>query len=116
MKTQERIIWSGLIVAALAAAYFMPAAVLDADLCLFRRITSLECPFCGMTRSVHLAVHGEISAAAAHNPMGVALVIALAAALPFIWRGGIGGAAARFGAAFLAGGLLAGWFLKLIFA
>ncbi|MBP7586211.1 MAG: DUF2752 domain-containing protein, partial [Spirochaetes bacterium] len=51
MKTQDRIIWCGLIVAALAAAYFMPAAVLDADLCLFRRITSLECPFCGMTRS-----------------------------------------------------------------
>jgi hypothetical protein len=114
LKTPERIIWTAAIGSALAAAYFMPASVLGMDLCLFKRLTSVECPFCGMTRSVHLAAHGDISSALTYNPMGVVLVLALLVMVPVIWRGGPGPATIKVFTMFLAAGFLAGWLLRLI--
>ena len=114
MSTKERIIWTAAIGAALAAAYFMPASVLGMDLCLFKRLTSVECPFCGMTRSMHLAARGDISSALTQNPMGVVLVLVLLAMLPVIWRGGPTPATIKLLSMFLAAGFLAGWLLRLI--
>jgi len=48
-------------------------------LCLFKQLTGLPCPGCGMTRSlIHLA-HGDVCVALALNPVGLLLFPALAA-------------------------------------
>lgn len=52
--------------------------------CEFRSRSGLPCPTCGMTRSVVLALHGEIARAWALSPGGVtaaAVVLAFAGAL-----------------------------------
>ena len=42
--------------------------------CLFRRLTGIPCPLCGMTTSVTAAVHLHLGPALAANPAGVAAV------------------------------------------
>ena len=39
-------------------------------------MTGVPCPFCGMTRGVTEAVHGDLAGAAALNPGSVLLVVA----------------------------------------
>ena len=46
-------------------------------LCFFRRVTSLPCPSCGMTRAMAALTHGNLRGAMAHNA-GVWLVALLA--------------------------------------
>lgn len=53
--------------------------------CPFRAISGLPCPFCGMTRGVTSAVHGDVVGAVLFNPGSVLLVIA-AIALLVMWR------------------------------
>ena len=57
----------------------------DIVLCPLRRATGVPCPFCGMTRAVTSAVHGDIGASLFFNPGGL-LVIALAILLLVAWR------------------------------
>jgi hypothetical protein len=45
--------------------------------CPLRTATGLPCPFCGMTRAVVAAVHGDVVKSLTYNPAGV-LVVALA--------------------------------------
>lgn len=49
--------------------------------CVFHAFTGLYCVGCGMTRSLHALVHGDLPAALAMNPLTVVLV----AALPLLW-------------------------------
>jgi hypothetical protein len=42
--------------------------------CLFRKMTDLECPGCGMTRATHALLHGNISEAFQFNPVGLILL------------------------------------------
>jgi Protein of unknown function (DUF2752) len=51
----------------LLAAPLVTAA--SVPFCFYRMITGLPCLFCGMTRALASAVHGEWSAAAAANPL-----------------------------------------------
>ncbi len=53
--------------------------------CPLRAMTGVPCPFCGMTRGVTDAVHGDVTAAAALNPGSVLLVVA-AVVLLVAWR------------------------------
>jgi len=48
-------------------------------------MTGVPCPFCGMTRGVTDAVHGNFGAAAAMNPASIVLVLA-AVAMLVAWR------------------------------
>jgi hypothetical protein len=57
----------------------------DIVLCPLRRATGVPCPFCGMTRAVTAAVHGDIGASLFFNPGGL-VVIALAILLLVAWR------------------------------
>jgi len=55
--------------------------------CPLRALTGLPCPFCGMTRSVTAAVHGDLGRALLLSPAGIvtvvlALVLVLAPRLP----------------------------------
>jgi hypothetical protein len=53
--------------------------------CPLRSMTGVPCPFCGMTRAVVAAVHGDIGASLRYNPGGI-LLVALAIALVVGWR------------------------------
>jgi hypothetical protein len=41
--------------------------------CLFRRVTHLDCPTCGMTRALSLLAHGDLRGSLARHPMAVPL-------------------------------------------
>ena len=60
-------------------------------LCLFHRLTGLECPGCGMTRAFHALTHGHVSEALSFNllslPLFVALSVVLALDLAYLARG-----------------------------
>ena len=59
--------------AALIAAALLPdRAVRDGPvLCLFRRVTGLPCPSCGLTRSWQAAGHGRLLDATRYHPLGL---------------------------------------------
>lgn len=52
-------------------------------LCLFRAVTGLPCPGCGITRSVVDLAHGEISASFRHHPFGIFVLFLIAAQIPY---------------------------------
>jgi len=53
--------------------------------CPLRHLTGVPCPFCGMTRGVTAAVHGDLAHAALMNPGSVLLVVG-AVFLLLRWR------------------------------
>lgn len=82
---------------ALAASFLLPlAAVEDGPvLCPFRRMTSLPCPACGLTRSFVATAHGRLPEAFAFHLFGpflflgffVLVLVALSGRLrPDWWR------------------------------
>jgi len=50
-------------------------------LCMFHRITGLQCPGCGMTRAFHALMHGHISEALEYNLLSIPLFFAAAVLL-----------------------------------
>lgn len=48
-----------------------PAVIVPTDftVCVFRTLTKLECPFCGLTRALASAMHGNFQAAFAFHPL-----------------------------------------------
>jgi hypothetical protein len=52
------------------------------SICLFKNVTGIACPSCGVTRSVLFVLHGNIKQAVLLNPLGL-LTAALMAILPF---------------------------------
>jgi hypothetical protein len=44
--------------------------------CPLRATTGVPCPFCGMTRAISAAVHGDLGRSLAYNPGGILLVVA----------------------------------------
>jgi hypothetical protein len=72
--------------AMLGAALVWPALPVHPPYaCPLRAITGIPCPFCGMTRAVVAAVHGNIVTSLKYNPAGI-LLVALAVALVVGWR------------------------------
>jgi hypothetical protein len=51
--------------------------------CLFRLVTGLYCPGCGITRALHALLHGDVARAWAMNPM---LMLMLAVLPPMAWQ------------------------------
>jgi len=76
MMHKDRALWVSLVVLVLVfAAYqlrqdggagWMPG-------CFFRKVTSLECPGCGMTRATHALLNGRFMEAFRLNPVGIIL-------------------------------------------
>lgn len=64
---------------AAAVVSYMPAVrqpLMDhPTACIFRRITGLRCPFCGMTHAVIDLMHGQLAAAAGHNALVFVLLL-----------------------------------------
>jgi len=68
-------IWFGslAIVAAAAAVLFLfdPATAGIYPVCLFHRVTGLDCPGCGSLRALHQLLHGHLWTALRLNPFTV---------------------------------------------
>jgi hypothetical protein len=75
--------------AALAISFaFTPSSMPKLGTCLFRRVTELPCPGCGLTRSFCAISHGDFAGAWEFHPFGFAFY-ALAVTLvvwPFVAR------------------------------
>ena len=64
------------------AAVLSPAAVeRGPELCVFRRLTGLPCPGCGLTRSWVNFAHGDIGTSVAFNAFGPVLLAATVVAV-----------------------------------
>ncbi len=76
-------------VAALAAAYAWldPATFPLFPKCIFKSLTGLSCPGCGLQRAIHAALHGRFAEAWSYNAMLPVLVAVLVAyATSALWR------------------------------
>lgn len=52
-------------------------------LCFFRTFTGVPCAGCGITRSTIALLHGDPVGAHRHHPLGAAIVLLLAAQIPY---------------------------------
>ena len=69
--------------AVLAVAAIHPPQGIGTNLCLMRRATGLQCPGCGMTRSLSCAIRGKWGESFEHHPLGLAMLVLLAGAAVF---------------------------------
>ena len=77
--------WFAVIILAVAAAgiaatvfFFNPAAHQFFPVCQFHRLTGLNCPGCGATRSLFALLHGQLSMALRDNALLVGGLLAVA--------------------------------------
>ena len=61
--------------------HLIHAESLTPTLCLFKNMTGIPCPSCGVTRSVLLIMQGEFIQAVLMNPLGI-IAVALLIILP----------------------------------
>lgn len=74
---KDRALWAALAVLGLCFAAYMLRETGGAGWmpgCVFRKVTGLECPGCGMTRATYAALHGRIGDAFRFNPVGMVLL------------------------------------------
>ena len=64
-------------------------------LCMFKRITGMDCPGCGLTRSFTYMGHGDVIDAFTRHKLGPPFYLFVAAQVPWravklwrLWRGG----------------------------
>ena len=74
------------VIVALLCALFAVGFFFDIHLpCLFKRLTGIPCPGCGMQRSVLSLMHGDLYGAfMTYNPVGALLVIIVATT--YVWQ------------------------------
>ena len=98
-RTRDLRIAAGGMIAVAAVWPLMP--VHPPFVCPLRTATGIPCPFCGMTRAVVAAVHGDILGSLQYNPLGIFIaLLAIAVILrpqllrirPPIWLLAVGGA------------------------
>jgi len=72
------------LIAALIAIYFIPHELLfenKTEFCIHKKILHFDCPGCGMTRAIHMILHGYIIKATMYNMAIIPFVIAAASYL-----------------------------------
>ena len=66
------------LITAATVFFFDPATHRFFPDCTFHKLTGLNCPGCGATRSLHALLHGEFQAAVRDNALFIAAIIFLA--------------------------------------
>lgn len=117
--------WQATVLAALlvGARLVNPGRPLPFDVCLFKHVTGLPCPTCGMTRALCYAVRGDWAQSVACHPLGPLVALALvawmcwSAAEAFRGRPMLDSFGGRLGNALLVGGFalsLVTWIVRLV--
>lgn len=73
----SRLIIAGIILLLLMLPYMIPLNELPLPTCLFKSITNLSCPSCGISRAFFSTAHGSINTAIKLNYMGSIIYIGL---------------------------------------
>jgi hypothetical protein len=60
----------------LVVGFFLPSSGMGVPLCMFKRLFSLPCPGCGLTRSVSSVLHGDFLKSWSYHPLGIFFVTA----------------------------------------
>ena len=67
----------------LLVGFFLPSRGMGIPLCMFKRLFSLPCPGCGLTRSASSVLHGDFLKSWNYHPLGIFFVVA---ALLFVFN------------------------------
>lgn len=59
----------------LTYAWLSPIGTSMPSCCAIKTITGLKCPVCGLTRSVHCFLHGDVPASTNYHPLGPAVAL-----------------------------------------
>jgi Protein of unknown function (DUF2752) len=90
---------------------FPPAATAWYPKCVFRMVTGLLCPGCGITRALHHLLHGRFEQAMQLNPLLFLLLFVMLCAVPSLVRGERPGFLARPWFAWSALAVLVSWWI-----
>ncbi|HPT12312.1 MAG TPA: DUF2752 domain-containing protein [Bacteroidales bacterium] len=77
----NRIIKYSLIACGLMLMVFIPSDLMFQEkvpLCLFKYLTGIECPLCGMTRACYYIMHLHFASAFGYNPVSFMLPVIIA--------------------------------------
>jgi hypothetical protein len=72
---------AGGLLSGLLVLFIVPPANLPAPACAFHSITGHSCLTCGMTRSLHAILHGNMAASVRYHPFGPAVFLCLGLSL-----------------------------------
>ena len=121
---KDRALWASLAVLGLAFAAYMLHETGGAGWmpgCIFRKVTGLQCPGCGMTRASYATLHGRFGDAFRFNPVGMVLLPPVMIALGIEVIGWVRGKPlpfrlnpGRWGATVLAVVMIGWWILRNI--
>jgi hypothetical protein len=75
--SKEKQVDAGFLFSAMAVLAVAPALALVPHVCLFRLISGLPCPGCGITHSIISLMHFDFAAAWHNNPAGLFVVVCL---------------------------------------
>lgn len=74
----------GAAVAWLILFFWTPDGGVESSLCFIRRVTQIDCPGCGLTRSSAALARGDLLTSFAQHPLGPLLAVQ-ALAVWFLW-------------------------------
>lgn len=64
----------------------LPSDGLAIQICPFRQLTGIPCPFCGIMRSLSSCLHLELTKGVGYHPLGPLVLVCL---LSVMWSGGL---------------------------